>query len=76
MSRRPRLTGTDLIAVLRKAGFEVIRTRGSHYRLRHPDSRCTTVPVHGNETIGPGLIGRILADCELTWDEFLDLLAK
>lgn len=29
MSRRPRLTARKLIAVLRRAGFEIIRVRGS-----------------------------------------------
>jgi predicted RNA binding protein YcfA (HicA-like mRNA interferase family) len=29
MSRMPRLTGVDLLAALRKAGFTVIRSKGS-----------------------------------------------
>jgi len=57
MSRRKRLTGKELIRALKKHGFEVIRTQGSHHRLRHPDGRITTVPVHAGETIGPGAAG-------------------
>ncbi|MEI7901811.1 MAG: type II toxin-antitoxin system HicA family toxin, partial [bacterium] len=34
--------------------------------LRHPDGRCTVVPVHRGETIGRGLMAQILRDCELT----------
>ena len=31
MSRAPRLTGKQLIAALNRAGFEVIRVKGSHH---------------------------------------------
>ena len=74
MSRLPRLTGSELIAVLGKAGFQVIRVKGSHHRLRHSDERVTTVPVHGAEIVGPGLLSRILRDCELSREEFEALL--
>ncbi|HDP95503.1 MAG TPA: addiction module toxin, HicA family [Candidatus Aminicenantes bacterium] len=55
-----------MISLLKKFGFVVIRTRGSHQFLRHVDGRCTVVPVHRGETIGKGLLSRILRDCELT----------
>jgi len=74
MTRLPRLTGPKLISVLRKAGFETIRVRGSHHFLRHPDGRCTVVPVHRRESIGPGLTLKILRDCELSRDELAGLL--
>jgi predicted RNA binding protein YcfA (HicA-like mRNA interferase family) len=45
----------ELIEALERAGFAVIRTRGSHHRLKHPDERLTTVPVHGSEEIGHSL---------------------
>ena len=70
--RRP--TGHDLIRALRKAGFEVIRVRGSHHFLRHEDGRASVVPVHSGETIGPGLLNKILRDCELGADELDSLL--
>jgi predicted RNA binding protein YcfA (HicA-like mRNA interferase family) len=35
----------------------------------------TVVPVHGREEIGPGLLAKILRDCELSRDELRDLLA-
>jgi len=68
MSRVPRLTGGDLVAALKRAGFVVARIRGSHHFLRHEDGRATVVPVHSGETIGPGLLHRILRDCKLTVD--------
>jgi predicted RNA binding protein YcfA (HicA-like mRNA interferase family) len=63
-----------VIAALKKAGFIVDRIKGSHHMLRHPDGRVTTVPVHGAEIIGPGLLARILRDCNLTREEFEALL--
>ncbi|KAB2911012.1 MAG: type II toxin-antitoxin system HicA family toxin [Hyphomicrobiaceae bacterium] len=74
MSRLPRLTGGEIVAALGKAGFVVLRIKGSHHRLRHPDGRVTTVPVHGSEIIGPGLLSRILRDCELSREDFEALL--
>jgi predicted RNA binding protein YcfA (HicA-like mRNA interferase family) len=74
MARRHRLTGKQLIRALKKSGFEVIRIQGSHHRLRHADGRVTTVPVLSGETIGPGLLGQILHDCDLTHDQLDALL--
>jgi predicted RNA binding protein YcfA (HicA-like mRNA interferase family) len=74
MTRLPRLAGKRVIAALAKAGFESSRVKGSHHFLQHPDGRATVVPVHSGETIGPGLMARILRDCELTPDEFQALL--
>ena len=70
----PRKSGKDIIKALGKSGFEVTRIKGSHYFLRHEDGRVTTVPLHGNETIGIRLLNKILRDVDLTHDQFLDLL--
>ena len=65
MSRAPRLTGNQLISALTRSGFEVVRTKGSHHFLRHSDGRATVVPVHSGETIGPGLLHKILQEGNL-----------
>jgi predicted RNA binding protein YcfA (HicA-like mRNA interferase family) len=74
MSRNPRVTGDGLIAALERVGFRVLRIKGSHHFLRHEDGRTTVVPVHSGETIGPGLLHRILRDCHLTADQLGKLL--
>ncbi len=74
MTKLPRLTGPQVVAALRKAGFEVIRSKGSHHFLRHADGRCTVVPVHRGETLGPGLMSKILHDCDLASNDLLQLL--
>lgn len=74
MTKLPRLTGRQMIAALQDAGFSVIRVKGSHHFLRHRDGRCTVVPVHAGETLGPGITNKILSDCELSKDELAELL--
>lgn len=66
MSRAPRLTGNQIISALKRAGFEVVRTRGSHHFLKHGDGRATVVPAHSGETVGPGLVHKILRDCDMS----------
>ena len=56
MSRSPRITGSELIAALVKAGFQVVRVQGSHHFLHHEDGQRTVVPVHSGETLGRGLL--------------------
>jgi predicted RNA binding protein YcfA (HicA-like mRNA interferase family) len=74
MSRLPRVTGPELLAALAKAGFTVIRAKGSHHFLRHEDGRSTVVPVHSGETIGPGLLHKILRDCQVKGEDLQRLL--
>jgi predicted RNA binding protein YcfA (HicA-like mRNA interferase family) len=70
MTKLPNVFGKDLINILRKIGFEVVRIKGSHHLLKHSDGRTTVVPVHSNESIGSGLLSKILKDCEITKEEF------
>ncbi len=74
MSRSPHVTGPELIAALAKVGFTVLRVKGSHHFLRHQDGRSTVVPAHSGETIGPGLLHKILRDCQITPAQFAELL--
>ncbi|WP_066377236.1 type II toxin-antitoxin system HicA family toxin [Anabaena sp. CA = ATCC 33047] len=74
MSQFPSVTGREVIAALFKVGFEVARVRGSHHILIHTDGRRTVIPVHSGETIGRGLMAQILRDCQITREEFRELL--
>jgi predicted RNA binding protein YcfA (HicA-like mRNA interferase family) len=70
----PAPTGEAVVRALERAGFRVSRVRGSHHVMRHPNGRGTVVPVHAGETIGPGLLGKILRDCGLDREAFRELL--
>jgi predicted RNA binding protein YcfA (HicA-like mRNA interferase family) len=69
MSSFPALTGKQLLTLLAQLGFEAVRVKGSHHFLSHPDGRKTVVPVHASETLGPGLLSKILRDCKLRREE-------
>jgi predicted RNA binding protein YcfA (HicA-like mRNA interferase family) len=74
--RLPSLKARDVIRALHRAGFSIVRTSGSHYRLVHDDdpTRQTTVPVHGGKDIPRGTVSDIIKQAGFTVDEFLDLL--
>ncbi|HCM52334.1 TPA: hypothetical protein DIS56_04405 [Candidatus Saccharibacteria bacterium] len=67
----PILKPKEVIAILNKLGFIMVRQRGSHQQFRHPDGRATTVPVHGSRDISPILLRQICKDIGLTPKEFL-----
>lgn len=69
MPRAPRRTGREVLAALEKLGFRVVRVRGSHHFVRHPDGRVTVVPVHRGEVLGPGLLASLARDCEIDVDD-------
>jgi len=74
MAKLPILKANELIRALERAGFQIIRQRGSHVRMKHPDGRIVTVPVHPGRDIGRGLLRKILRDAELTREAFIALL--
>jgi predicted RNA binding protein YcfA (HicA-like mRNA interferase family) len=74
LTRYSAISGKTLIAALKRIGFDEIRVRGSHHFLKHLDGRTTVVPVHSNESLGPGLLASILRDVKLSRTELQDLL--
>ena len=74
MAKLPILRVNEFIRALEGAGFQSIRQRGSHVRMKHPDGRIVTVPVHPGQDIGRGLLRKILRDAELTREAFIALL--
>ncbi len=71
MSKMPQISGKELISALSKIGFKVIRIKGSHHFLKSESGKTTVVPVHSNENIGPGLLSKILRDCEISKEELI-----
>jgi len=64
----PVISGAQLIRVLERLGWEVVRQRGSHVRLRHPDRRTfLVVPFH--RELKRGTLRGILRDAGLDVDE-------
>ena len=70
----PTISGKELIKILEKLGFVVIRVNGSHHRLKHTDGRITTIPVHSNGDLPKGTLRKIIReDLGLSLDEFVRL---
>jgi len=69
VSKLPLVTGNQIIKSLQRHGFLVLRIKGSHHFLQHPDGRCTVVPIHRAESIGRGLFAQILRDCDLSFED-------
>jgi len=61
--------------VLERAGFRVVRVRGSHHFLRHQTdpSRQTIVPLHRRD-LPPGTLRAILRQARLSAEELIELL--
>lgn len=75
MSRLPVISGSAVISALARIGYVVVRTRGSHVRLRHPtDSKRQPVTVPDHKELKSGTLRAILRDAGLTVDEFRALL--
>ena len=75
MSELPTLNYIQLIRALQRAGFFVVRQRGSHIRLqkRTPEGTLKlTVPAH--RSIKKGTLSQILKTGKLTPDELRSLL--
>ena len=73
----PVISGKELIALLEKSGFVIIRIKGSHHRMKHPDGRIATVPVHKNDPVSKGLLRKIIReDIVISIDEFNKLVHK
>ena len=74
MPQLPVISGKNLIVFLELLGFKVVRINGSHHRLKHPDGRITTVPVHKIEDLPRGLMRKIIRDdLGLEPDQFVKL---
>jgi predicted RNA binding protein YcfA (HicA-like mRNA interferase family) len=72
MPKLPVLNGRELVRILGKMGFEIIRREGSHVFLRHPDGRSTVVPIHFGEEIDRGLLNKIIKkDLKMSREEFM-----
>ncbi len=64
------ISGREMCKLVERIGFVKVHQVGSHIRYVHPDGRKTTVPVHGNEELGKGLILEILKQIKISREEY------
>ena len=75
MSKLPDVSGTELVKALQKAGFIILRQKGSHVSMEKIDSAGqwrTIVPMH--REIARGTLHDILQQTGLTRDELRKVL--
>ena len=79
MAKLPVRSGKEIIAALKRAGFEEKRQTGSHVQLvgihkQTQQKTLVTVPLHGNKEVLPKTLLSILRQAGLTREEFEKLL--
>ena len=74
MSVLPSIKALRLLNALLKYGFFVVRIRGSHRFLRHPDGRSLMFAFHDRETVGPRILSKLVKDARMTTEELHELL--
>lgn len=76
MSVIPILTPKKLLIVLLKAGFRIVRQKGSHILLTNPiTQKSTTIAMHTKD-FSRKMIATILKQAGISIQEFLRLLRK
>ncbi len=71
MAKLPVLSGEELLKALKKAGFQVVRQRGSHVSIQKENYK-TVVPLHYE--LAKGTLLGILKQCGLSRDELKKLV--
>jgi len=71
----PSLSYKRVIKALEKAGFQVVRQRGSHIRMeRQLGEKRIIVIVPAHIPIKRSTLAHILKDAQISLEEFLDLI--
>ena len=66
MTRLPRVTTQEIIRVLERRGFVMVRQSVSHKIFRNPEGTRITVPFHSGKILHPKLLKSILEDAGLS----------
>ncbi len=75
MARLPQISAVELIKILDKIGFKVIRQEGSHAFLKNKDGRTTVIPNHPGEKLDRGLLNKVIKkDIQISRKDFEELL--
>jgi len=73
--RLPQISGKELIKILSKCGFKIVRQKGSHIRLENKTNGeliKITVPMHPK--LKKGTLSRIIKDSKISEEEFSNYL--
>jgi predicted RNA binding protein YcfA (HicA-like mRNA interferase family) len=74
--RLPRVTAAQVIRILEKLGFGLVRQSGSHKIYKNAIGKRATVPFHAGKILHPKVLKSILTDAGLTVEKFAWLLKE
>lgn len=74
MPKLPVVRARELIRVLEKLGFYRFHQVGSHAQFKNREGVKVTVAIHGSKEIGKKTVKGILADINVSVEEFIRLL--
>jgi len=66
----PRVGPDEIIKIIKRKGFVLIRQSGSHMIFKNDKGVRITVPYHSGNILHPKIIKSIIIDAELTEEDF------
>jgi predicted RNA binding protein YcfA (HicA-like mRNA interferase family) len=73
VARLPIISGRELVALLKREGFQVVRQKGSHVTLQKEEFK-TVVPLH--DELARGTLLGILEQCGVAREQLEDLIRR
>jgi len=70
----PRISGKRTVDTLLRAGFKVHRIKGSHYILKHPETRRRVTVPYQRQELALKTLHSILRQAEISPQEFSKLI--
>ncbi|QUS59964.1 type II toxin-antitoxin system HicA family toxin [Synechocystis sp. PCC 7338] len=64
------VSGKKLAKILRKRGWQLVRTKGSHHQYRK-EGVTVAIPIHGNVDLKIGLLKTIMRQTNLQENDLL-----
>ena len=74
MSRLPGVKPQEAIRALQKAGFDIVRVRGSHYQLKNSVTGRRATVVHHTKDLTKATLTSMIRQAGLPVEQFLKLL--
>jgi predicted RNA binding protein YcfA (HicA-like mRNA interferase family) len=66
----PRFTAKEVISILVKRGFRLVRSSGSHHIYKNVKGNRVTISVHSGKILHFKILKRIMQDAGLTESDF------
>lgn len=72
----PRVSGREAARAFGLVGYELVRQRGSHLRLRHPTNARQPLTVPDHTELKTGLLRALIRDAGMSVEEFVEALRR